>query len=104
LSEIRRMKFSWKKVIRNKYVVATFAFLIWITFINDIDLPFILKSKAELRDMEERLEFYRKENELIKESLDDLTTNKASLEKFAREQYYMRKKNEDVFVIREKDN
>lgn len=97
------MKLHWKSIIRNKYIVATLAFLVWITFINDIDLLFIIKSKGELSEMKDRLEYYEQENNLIQESLEDLTSNKASLEKFAREQYYMHKAKEDVFVIRERE-
>jgi cell division protein FtsB len=35
----------------------------------------------------------------VNQDLDELTSNKEKLEKFAREKYLMKKANEDVFVI-----
>lgn len=94
---------KWKKLIRNKYVVASLAFLLWITFINDIDLPFILQSRSELNELKSQLSYYEEENQKTAEDLEEITTNKNTLEKFARENYFMKRSNEDVFVIREKE-
>jgi cell division protein FtsB len=35
--------------------------------------------------------------------MDELSTNKANLERFAREEYYMKRKNEEVFIIADED-
>jgi cell division protein FtsB len=43
-----------------------------------------------------------KKNEELKISLEDLSNNSASLEKFARETYYMKRDNEEVFVFKER--
>lgn len=94
---------KWKKWIRNKYVVASLAFLLWITFINDIDLPFILESRSELNELKSQLSYYEEENQRTAEDLEEITTNNNTLEKFARENYFMKRNNEDVFVIREKE-
>lgn len=51
--------------------------------------------KKEVRELE-------KKNELAKTNLEDLSNNTASLEKFAREAYYMKRENEDVFVFKER--
>ncbi|NQX92222.1 MAG: septum formation initiator family protein [Flavobacteriales bacterium] len=95
------MKINWKKWVQNKYVVASLAFLIWITFINDIDLLFIMKSKAELQELETQLEYYEDQNRIVAEDLNELTSNDNMLEKFARENYFMKKPNEDIFVVKE---
>jgi hypothetical protein len=44
----------------------------------------------------------KKKNQLADEALQDISTNTASLEKFARETYYMKRDNEDVFVFKER--
>ena len=46
----------------------------------------------------------QKRQEIIdtKRSIEELTTDKEKLEKFAREQYFMKKNNEDVFIFIEK--
>lgn len=95
------MKFNWKKTVQNKYIVASVIFLVWITFINDIDLIFIMQSKGELKEMRGQLEYYEDQNRVTSESLAEITSDKNTLERFAREQYFMKKSNEDIFVIRE---
>ena len=44
----------------------------------------------------------RLEIEQTKQAVAELTSNKKALEKFAREQYFMKKDNEDVFIFIEK--
>ena len=95
------MNFDWKKIVQNKYVMASILFLVWVTFINDIDLIFIMKSRGELSEMKEQLEYYENQNTTTSESLSEITSDKNTLERFAREQYFMKKSNEDIFVIRE---
>ena len=95
------MTFNWKKLVQNKYVVASILFMIWVTFINDIDLIFIMKSKSELNEMKEQLDYYEEQNQQTSESLAEITSDKNTLERFAREQYFMKRSNEDIFVIRE---
>ena len=95
------MTFNWKKLVQNKYVVASILFMIWVTFINDIDLIFIMKSKSELNEMKEQLDYYEEQNQQTSESLAEITSDKNTLERFAREHYFMKRSNEDIFVIRE---
>jgi len=49
--------------------------------------------------LQEEKDFYEKETAQVKKDLDELNTNLNTAEKFAREKYYMKKDNEDVFVI-----
>ena len=91
-----------KKFLRNKYAVTAVGFVVWMSFFNDIDLFFIGKSKLQLSEMKKEVIRYDQEIEMTREALYDLTTNKETLEKFAREQYFMKRDNEDLFVIRER--
>jgi cell division protein FtsB len=52
-----------------------------------------------LQDARQKMEYYQEETIKTAELLDELMTNDVTLEKFAREKYYMKKPNEDVFVI-----
>lgn len=64
--------------------------------------------RSQLGKLEEEKDFYIKETERVKKDLNELTTNRDSLERFAREKYLMKKDNEDVYVIvpdkKEEDN
>ena len=57
------------------------------------------KYNREIRALETQIEFYRHQIEYDKLKLFDLKSNKDNLEKFARENYLMKKKNEEIFII-----
>lgn len=97
------MKKRIPRWLKNKYVVTPIVFLVWMSFFNDIDLFFIMRSKRELKQMKEEVEYLKAENELTREALHDITNNAASLEKFARETYFMKRPTEDVFIVRVTD-
>ncbi len=94
------MKFKIPKILKNKYVLTPIVFLLWVCFFNEVDLFFIYRAKADLSDMKKEMEYLKEQNEITREALKDLTTNDATLEKFAREEYFMKKDNEDLFVVR----
>ncbi len=86
--------------LKNKYVITSFVFLVFITFINDIDLIYVLKSRAELNNLQEEVERLKEENLHLNTTLSDYKNNKETAEKFARENYYMHKENEDLYIIK----
>jgi cell division protein FtsB len=88
--------------LKNKYALATGVFLLWICFFNDIDLFYIIQSRREVSALRSEVRDMRQKNEAALESLNDLSHNQHSLEKFARENYYMKRDNEDVFVFKER--
>lgn len=54
---------------------------------------------TQVNKLEEEKAFYTSESSKAIKDLDELTTNRDMLEKFAREKYLMKKENEDIFVI-----
>ena len=57
----------------------------------------------EIDDLEDQKEYYRKEIEKDKKALKKLN-NEEGLEKFAREEYYMKRDNEEIFIIEYEDS
>ena len=57
----------------------------------------------KIRELNSQIESYDKQIETCLEKMDELSTNKANLERFAREEYYMKRKNEEVFIIADED-
>jgi cell division protein FtsB len=63
------------------------------------------KNLEELALLQEQVSFYKHKIEADKRKLIELQTNDANLEKFAREQFFMKKADEDIFeIIEEKQN
>jgi cell division protein DivIC len=89
------------RVLRNKYLVALTVFLAWILFFDSRDIFTQLEKRTELNSLLETKKFYEKEIVTAKKQLADIQNNAAALEKIAREQYKMKKPNEDLFLVEE---
>jgi cell division protein FtsB len=96
------MKKGLLRAVKNKYTLSTVVFLLWLTFFNEIDLIYIFKSRREVSDLRAEVQRMKDDNLKATEALHDLTTNTYSLEKFARENYYMKRENEEVYVFKER--
>ncbi|RZJ88629.1 MAG: septum formation initiator family protein [Chryseobacterium sp.] len=86
-------------LLKNKYFIASLAFVIWMLFFDRNDVISQYDYKMQVKKLEQEKEFYNQEIETVQKDLADLTTDKGKLEKFARERYLMKRDNEDVFVI-----
>lgn len=89
--------------LHNKYFYAGLAFFVWIFFFDRNSLISRYKTMRELQDVKLQREFYHQEIKKDKKATDDLLSDTASLEKFAREKYLMKKDNEDIFLIVEEE-
>lgn len=90
------------KILRpfiSKYLIALVAFVVWIVFFDDNNLRQHQKNLQELAQLEEQVAFYKQKIEADKRKLYELQTNDENLEKFAREQFFMKKADEDIYVI-----
>lgn len=57
----------------------------------------------EINDLELEKKYYQREIETDKKAIKELSTNDG-MEKLAREKYYMKKENEDVYIIEYEDS
>ena len=87
------------RLLKNKYFLAAIAFVVWMLFFDRNDLMSQYDYRTQVNKLQEEKEFYIRETEQARKDLDELSTNREKLEKFAREKYLMKKDNEDVFVI-----
>ena len=89
--------------LRNKYLMAVLVFLVWLLIFDNNSLIDRVRYLKILHDMEEEKQYYMERIEEDSRRLNELKTDRDNLEKFAREQYFMKKENEDVFVIVEEE-
>jgi cell division protein FtsB len=57
------------------------------------------KDIRELHKLRNEKEYYTKKIEVEKSKLKELKTDDQNLEKFAREQYHMKKPDEDLYIV-----
>ena len=76
----------------------------WILFFDNRDLiTSHFREKGELLKLQESKKYYEQQIALTRQELDQLKTNPALLEKYAREKYLMKRDNEDLFLIRDQN-
>lgn len=73
--------------------------MVWMLFLDKNNLLSQLELSMELSDMEDKKEYYQDQLKEVQQTKAELFTNQATIEKFAREQYMMKKDNEDIFII-----
>jgi len=86
-------------LFRNKYFLAIAAFAVWMMFFDKNDIIAQYEYSVQVKKLQQEKDFYTKEIALVRKDLKELDSNLNSAEKFAREKYFMKKANEDVFVI-----
>lgn len=86
----------------NKYWLVTILFLGLTFMAGDSNLYKRYVYIKKIQELEKEIKQYKEEIEINTKKLNDLRTDKEGLERFAREEYLMKKADEDVFIIKEK--
>lgn len=87
------------KIIKNKYLLSLFVFFIWITFFDGNDLFSKIEMVKNLNKLKKEKKYFVEAIKQDKSTIKGLQNNNNQLEKFAREEYLMKRKNEDIFII-----
>ena len=91
------------KYIKNKYGLTIFIFLIYVLFLDDLDIFSIISQKQKLNKLEIQRDDMK--NQLISTRSTLRKLNKINyLEAYARSEKFFKKENEEIFVITYKTN
>ena len=91
------------KYFKNIFVLIFIGFAIWMLFIDSNSLIIHNELNNEISDLEDEKEYYSKEITKDKKAIKELSTDEG-LERLAREKYYMKKENEDIYIIEYEDS
>jgi cell division protein FtsB len=86
------------KIISNKYVIILVLFIVWMLFFDENSYINHRELNKEIDKLENANEYYKEQIEADKKVIDNLN-DPDSLEKYAREEYKMKKENEDIYLI-----
>lgn len=95
---------KYLSVLLNKYFIAFIFIASWIFFFDDTDIFTQRERLNELKELQQKEEYFKKQTELAKQELNDIKSSDETLEKFAREKYFFKKKGEDIFIIETSKN
>ena len=86
------------RFISNKYVIVLLVFLVWMFFFDENSFLNHRELDKEIDKLEKDNTYYREQIEGDKTVIDNLN-DPDSLEKYAREEYKMKRENEEIFLI-----
>ncbi len=96
----------WRKLLpylKNKYLLSLIVFFVWVLFFDQNNLVERYSTHREIRQLEKDKQYFKDRIREDSTRMNELKTDNDNLEKFAREQYLMKRENEDIFVIEFKD-
>lgn len=95
-------RFIKKHVTPMRILVAAFLFIMIFVDENSFIQSFLYD--RQIHGLKKEIQHYQTITEDSKTKLNELQSNEKNLEKFAREQYLMKKENEDIYIITEEEN
>ena len=93
----------WNKLptpLRNRYFITAIAFVAFMIFFDRHDVLTQIHLQRTVNKLEQDKVFY--EDQIQREEVKRLDME-INQERFAREQYYMQRNNEDVFIIKDEN-
>ena len=91
------------RIFSNKYLIITVLFIIWMLFFDTNSYLIHHELNNDIKKLEKNKEEYLEEimnDKLFIEKMKD----SSEIEKFAREQYYLKRKNEEIYLIEHEDS
>jgi hypothetical protein len=85
--------------LKNKYYLTLIAFITWILFFDSNNIFEIWKYRESYLQLKNEKEFYQAETIKVNEEKKELFSSEKNLEKFARERYFMKKDDEDIYIF-----
>lgn len=98
-------KFNSKylKPFKNIYILVLIVFVVWMLFFDAHSLLFHHELNSDIQELEYQKEHYKNEMAKDNKAIKELSTEEG-LERTARETYYMKRPNEDIFIIEYEDS
>ena len=97
-----KLQTFWKAICRHKYGFVIGAFVLLIGVLDENSLWVRYQHKVELAQLRAEIRKYKEMYEHDTRYLEDMGGHPEVLTKIARERYYMKTDDEDVFVVKER--
>ena len=97
------MNERYRRVLSNKYFLSVGIFFIWLLFLEETNIFSLYKYRHQIKIHQEAIDNYERDILMTKQSIEELK-DPVLLEKFARENYIMKKDDEDIYIIKSSIN
>lgn len=85
--------------LRNKYILSILGFIVWMIFFDPKDWGLIAARRDKLKELQKSEQHFYQQIAETRTELGLLKTSAATIEKYAREKYNMKKDNEDLYIV-----
>jgi len=85
--------------MKNKYIIALVVALVWLAFFDKNNLIQQWRLRKQLIELRRDKNYYNEEIARDSTAIRELKENPEALERYARENYLMKKEGEDIFII-----
>ena len=89
------------RIVKNKYVAATLIFLLFFLFLGENNVMVTHKLNREVSELNKEADLIRQGIEQDSIAAVSLIDNPEAIETYGREYYYMKRQNEDIFLVKE---
>ncbi len=96
LKDLRSKK--WFKILSNRYVIILLIFAFWMLFLDSNSYLIHNELDQEINELQTNKEYFKKEINKDQTVINKLNDS-FELENYARQNYYMKRPNEDIFII-----
>jgi len=89
---------AWFKFLSNKYVWSLLFFIAWMIFLDNYSYFDHRVLDKQIDELEDNKAYYQEEIRKDEKQIKQLK-NPGQIERYAREKYYMKRENEDIYII-----
>ena len=91
------------KPFKNVFLLILIVFSVWMLFFDSNSWFIHNELNNDIKDLKNEKEYYKKEQGKDKKEIQKLS-NEEGLEKYGREEYHMKKENEEIYLIEYEDS
>ncbi|MEM6263546.1 MAG: septum formation initiator family protein [Bacteroidota bacterium] len=86
-------------LLNSKYLLVLLITGIWMIFFDRLNLVSQMNVRQQIEELHRDKAHYERAIQQVDYEREQLLTQPEEMERYARERYYMKRKNEDVFVV-----
>ncbi len=87
------------RLLTNKFLITGVVFAVWMLYFDQNDWFSMQRRKKELQDTRDNIAYLNKEIAQMEKDKEGMLSDPKVLEKYAREQFHMKRDTEDLYII-----
>lgn len=90
---------KWYRFLWNKYLIVTILFVVWMFFFDQNSYFIHKELDKEIKTLNYDKKYYKEKLEKESIQIKQMNTDPEEVERIAREKYFLKKENEEVFIV-----